>query len=259
MRPPVVLIHGAFAGPWCMEDFATFFQARGWTCHAPALRYHDQDPKADANPALAKTSIEDYTDDLAALVRALDAPPIILGHAIGAVIAQKLAAKSLARAIVLINSNVPWGVLPSTDDERAVAKGLMEAGPFWNTAMRVKFDLIAPYAFNKLDPPKQHEVFDRLGPESGTVMFEMFFWMFDDRRAVAVDPDKVTCPVLALSGAEDRAVPPVTARKIAERYGALAEFHEIPDHAHFMFLEPGWEKIAALCAEWMSDRTRPDG
>jgi alpha-beta hydrolase superfamily lysophospholipase len=46
---------------------------------------------------------------------------------------------------------------------------------------------------------------------------------------------------------------PVTARKIAERYGARAEFHEVPGHAHFMFLEPGWEQIAERCAEWMSN------
>ncbi len=252
MGVPIVLIHGAFAGPWCLDNFTTFLRARGWTCHAPALRYHDKDPNADPNPALAKTSIEDYTADIAAFVKTFDAPPIILGHAVGAVIAQKVAAQGLARGIVLINSNVPRGVLPSTDDERAVAKGLMAAGEFWNTAMRVKFDLIAPYAFNKLDPSMQRAVFDRLGPESGTVMFEMFFWMFDDRRAVAVDSDRVTCPVLVLSGAEDRAVPPVTARKIAERYGARAEFHEIAGHAHFMFLEPGWEQIAGLCADWMS-------
>jgi non-heme chloroperoxidase len=238
MGRPIVLIHGAFAGPWCLDNFTTFFQARDWTCHAPALRYHDGDPKREPNPALAKTSIEDYTADFAAFIRTLDGPPIILGHAVGAIIAQKLAAQGLASAIILINSNAPWGVLPSTDDERAVAKGLMEGGEFWNTAMRVKFDLIAPYAFNKLDSSMQHAVFDRLGPESGTVMFEMFFWMFDNRRAVAVDFNRVTCPVLILSGAEDRAVPPVTARKIAERYGARAEFHEVPGHAHFMFLEP---------------------
>lgn len=257
MKPPIVLIHGAFAGPWCWDDFIGFFGNRGWTCHAPALRYHGGDPKAEPGPALATTSIDDYTADLSTFVSNLDTPPIIVGHAVGAVIAQKLAAQGLAQGIVLINSNVLWGILPSTDDERAVAKGLMKAGAFWNTAMRVEFDLIAPYAFNKLDPSMQHEVFGRLGPESGTAMFEMFFWMFDDRRAVAVDVENVTCPVLVLSGAEDRAVPSVTARKIAEKYGARAEFHEIPDHAHFMFLEPGWEQIAELCADWMTKTVRP--
>jgi pimeloyl-ACP methyl ester carboxylesterase len=252
MSDTVVLIHGAFAGPWSMDNFAGFFRDRGFACHTPALRYHDGDPKAEPNPALATTSIEDYTDDLADFIQTLDTKPIILGHAVGAVIAQKLAARGLARGIVLINSNVPWGILPSTDDERAVAKGLMEAGPFWKTAMRVQFDLIAPYALNKLDPAAQHAVFDRLGPESGTVMFEMFFWMFDDRRAVAVEFDKVTCPLLVLSGAEDRAVPSVTGRRIAEKYGAKATFEVVPDHAHFMFLEPGWEKVAARCADWIS-------
>jgi len=257
MKPPIVLIHGAFAGPWCLDNFKEFFEDRGWTCHVPALRYHDGDPKAEPNPALAKTSMEDYTADLATFISSLDTAPIILGHAVGAVIAQKLAARGLAKGIVLINPNALWGILPSTDDERAVAKGLMKGGEFWNTAMRVAFDLIAPYAFNKLDPSMQHKVFDRLGPESGTVMFEMFFWMFDDRRAVAVDTEKVTCPVLVLSGAEDRAVPSVTARKVAERYRHRAEFQEIADHAHFMFLEPGWEQIAGLCADWMAKTLRP--
>lgn len=253
MSDTVVLIHGAFAGPWCMDNLAGFFRDCGFICHTPALRHHGGDPKADTAPALATTSIEDYTDDLVAFIQTLETKPIILGHAVGAVIAQKLVARGLARGIVVINSNVPWGILPTTDDERAVAKGLMEAGPFWKAAMRVQFDLIARYALNKLDPAAQRAVFDRLGPESGTVMFEMFFWMFDDLRAVAVDFEKVTCPALVLSGSEDRAVPSVTGRRIAEKYGAKAKFEEVPDHAHFMFLEPGWENVAARCADWMAN------
>ena len=84
-------------------------------------------------------------------------------------------------------------------------------------------------------------------------MFEMFFWMFDDRQAIAVDFAKVKCPVLVISGADDRAVPPATGRKIAQKYGSNATFHEAPDHAHFLFLEPGWEQVAQFCASWMSD------
>ena len=122
MDHPVILIHGAFAGPWCMDKFAGYFRDRGWTCHVPALRYHDRDPKAEPDPGLAETSVEDYTMDLENFIEELETPPVIVGHAIGAVIAQKLAARRLASAIVLINSNAPWGILPSTDDERAVAE-----------------------------------------------------------------------------------------------------------------------------------------
>ena len=256
MDHPVVLIHGAFAGPWCMENFAGYFRERGWTCHVPALRYHDGDPKAAPNPALTDVGVEDYTMDLENFIEALESPPVIVGHAIGAVIAQKLAARRLASAIVLINSNGPWGILPSTDDERAVARGLMEAGPFWKEPMRVDFDLIATYAFNRLDRETQHAVFDRLGAESGKVMFEMFFWMFDDQRATHVDFAEVKCPVLVMSGAEDRAVPSIVGRKIADHY-AHATYHEAPDGAHFMFLEPGWEEVAEYCADWMAEAVKP--
>ena len=257
MTAPVVLIHGAFAGPWSMADFAGYFRERGWTCHTPALRYHDADPAAEPDPRLAETSIEDYTDDLAAFVAGLEEKPIIGGHAIGSIIAQKLAARGLASGLILINSNTPWGMLPFTDDQRAVAKGLMQAGAFWEGPMRIDFETMATFALNKLEPAEQRATFDRLGAESGTVVFEMFFWMFDDRKAVAVDYDKVTCPVLVLSGAQDKAVPPITGREIARLYGDKATYREVPEHAHFMFLEPGWEQIAADCADWMSGITAP--
>jgi non-heme chloroperoxidase len=60
-------------------------------------------------------------------------------------------------------------MLPETDDERAVARGFMEMGSFWKAPLRVPFDLMAPFAFNKLDEATQHAVFDRLGAESGRV------------------------------------------------------------------------------------------
>ena len=254
MSKSIVLIHGAFAGPWCLDTYKGFFEARGWTCHAPALRYHDGDPKADPDPAFANTSILDYTQDIAAFVRTLDAPPVLLGHAVGGLVAQQVAAMGLSSGVVLINPNAAWGMIPETDDERAVARAFMELGPFWQQPMRVEFDLIAPYAFNKLDEATQRRVYDRLGPESGRVMFEMFFWMFDDRRAIAVDFDKVACPVLVVSGEEDRAVRHAVGEQIAQRYGDRGSFHLARGHAHYLFMEPGWEKVAAACADWLSER-----
>ncbi|MEM7444131.1 MAG: alpha/beta hydrolase [Pseudomonadota bacterium] len=253
MKLPLVFLHGAFAGPWCMEPFAGYFAERGWECHVPALRYHDTAPGEEPPAGLVDTGIDDYVDDLAAFVSKLDQKPVVFGHAVSGIIAQRLAAMGLASGVVLINSNVPWGMLPFTDGQRAVAKSLMEAGPFWKQPMRVEFDLMAGFALNKLPPAKQHEVFDRLGAESGRVMFEMFFWMFDDRKAVAVDHGSVGCPVLVLAGQEDKAVPAIAGREIAKLYGEQATFLEIANHAHFMFLEPGWEKIASQCAEWLSN------
>lgn len=175
-------------------------------------------------------------------------------HAVAGVVAQQVASRGLASAIVLINPNAAWGTLPETDDERAVPRALMEGGAFWKQPMRVDSDLMAPFALNKMPEAQQHAVFDQLGPESGRVMFEMFFWMFDDHHAMKVDIDKVDCPVLIVSGAEDRAVNPNTCRALAKLYGDRATFLSAEGHAHFLFMEPGWEKPAAQVADWLDQK-----
>ncbi|MEM7318065.1 MAG: alpha/beta hydrolase [Pseudomonadota bacterium] len=254
MPKEIVLIHGAFAGPWCMVDYAGYFRDRGWTVHSPAFRHHGGDPAAEPDPALTDTSVMDYTNDIAAFVETLESKPVLLGHAIGGVVAQQVATRGLASGLVLINPNAPWGTLPETDDERAVPRALMEGGAFWKAPMRVEFDLMAPFALNKLSEADQHKVFDRLGAESGRVMFEMFFWMFDDHHAMKVEIDKVDCPVLVVSGAEDRAVNPNTCRALAGLYGDQGTFLLAEGHAHFLFMEPEWEAVAGQISAWLEEK-----
>lgn len=253
MPEDIVLIHGAFAGPWSFDDYNRYFSERGHTVHAPALPYHDGDPAADPEPGLTTASIADYTDAIAGLVSKSGTKPVLIGHAVGGLIAQQVAARGLASGIVLINPNSPWGRLPATDDERAVPRGLMEGGAFWNEPMRVPFDLMAPFALNKLSSEQQHAVFDRLGPESGRVMFEMFFWMFDDKATIKVPFDDVNCPVLIVSGSDDRAVNPASGRELADMYGDRATWHVAEGHAHFLFLEPGWQGPAEAIATWIDE------
>ncbi len=57
MTRTIVMIHGAFAGGWCFENFAAVLGARGWTCHAPNLRFHVSDPTREPDPRLAGTSV----------------------------------------------------------------------------------------------------------------------------------------------------------------------------------------------------------
>jgi non-heme chloroperoxidase len=76
--------------------------------------------------------------------------------------------------------------------------------------------------------------------------------MFDDNRAAAVAFDKVSCPVLVVSGEDDRAVRHAIGQEIASKYRSNGTFHLARGHAHFLFLEPGWEGPARVCEEWMS-------
>lgn len=237
-----------------MSNFSRYFEQRGFRCHTPTYRHHDKLPSDETSALLAGTSITDYVEDIVAFVETLDTAPILVGHSLGGVVAQKVAANGLARAIVLLNSSVSWGILPTTDQERALGKMFMAAGSFWEGTLLPDFDTMVKFGLNKLDSTEQHRVFDRLVPESGRVMFELFFWIFDKNQTTKIDYDSVTCPVLVVSGSDDLAIPPSTARLIAERYGSRATFHEAEGFGHYLTLEPEWKKIAEFCSNWMVDQ-----
>jgi pimeloyl-ACP methyl ester carboxylesterase len=250
-KPPIVLVHGTNAGPWTMENFSSHFSSLGYECHSPAYRHHDEPVSQAQTDALLGLSIADYVADIEQYVRTLDRIPIVIGHSLGGVIAQWIAAKGLATGAVLLNGSVIHGALPTTDEERSLGKAFMSAGPFWEGTLLPDFETMAKYGLNMLAEADQHRVFDRLGPESGRVLFELFFWMYDLNQTTNIPCETVACPLLFVSGTEDLAIPPSTSRTIAARYGDLATFHEAQGYGHYLTLEPKWREIADVCAAWL--------
>jgi len=243
------MIHGAFCGPWAFDAFRKPFAAAGYKVHTPTLRFHDEG--AHASRALGKTSLTDYAHDLAAFIATLDAPPILLGHSLGGLLAQMLAAKGLARALVLLAPCPPWGIMPSTMFEIASAQTMLLAGDFWNQPLKPDYWIAAANSLDRLPPAERLKVFARFVPESGLATFEILHWAFDARRASLVHAHDVACPVLCLVGEHDRINPPSTVRRIAERYRGRATYDELAGHSHWLPGEPGWEKIAARCTGWL--------
>ena len=136
-----------------------------------------------------------------------------------------------------------------------LAKGLMQASPFWDKALNPSFEVAKGDSLASLDPPAQRRIFDMFSAESGLALFEMFFWMFDEQRTTAVDAAKVTCPVLVVSGSDDKVISPLTGRKVAALY-VNATFEEDPGRGHFLLMEDGVAKLAARCADWLAEVTK---
>ena len=133
MPKDIVMLHGANAGGWCFERFRTVFESLGWTCHMPDLIGHGDD--AAANQAkIAGVGMADYRVQLRSFLTSFAVPPVILGHSMGAVLAQQLAAERLAQALILVSPAPRAGLLPATDGEKQLARDLMMLGPFWTTA-----------------------------------------------------------------------------------------------------------------------------
>src|SRR5262249_35103354 len=83
---------------------------------------------------------------------------------------------------------------------------------------------------------------------------EIMHWGWDAKRASHVNATAVTCPILAIAGEHDRINPPSTVRRIAARYKDCT-FEEAPGHSHWLFGEPGWEKIAHHTLGWINEPT----
>lgn len=250
MVKDIVMLHGANAGGWCFERFRGVFEDLGWSCHTPDLLGHGS--KRIADNELAKLGMADYRAEISALLKDFDEAPVLLGHSMGAVLAQQLASEGKARALVLVSPGPRAGLLPVTDGERQLDKDLMTLGTFWTGVINPNFDLACIYSLNRVPAEARRPIFERFGPESGKAFFELFFWMFDSARATAVDTEAVRCPVLCLSGADDRLVSPATARGTAAAYGHAAVW-ELEGHGHMLMLEPGAEAIAVRVADWIPD------
>ncbi|QUS58727.1 alpha/beta hydrolase [Pseudovibrio brasiliensis] len=249
--PPVLLLTGTNAAAWAMENVRTSLEAAGYVCHSLTYRYHDLPPGPERDAKLTGLSIADYVEDARQAIDEIGEPPVVVGHSIGGLIAQLLAAEDAIKAGVLLNSSIVNGTLPTTEEERDLGKLLISAGAFWERALEQDFELLAKYGFNTLSPQMQRDIHGRLGSESGRVLFEFFFWMYDVHRTTFVDPDKVTCPLLFISGNEDKAVPPSTARVMAERY-ETAEFLAVGGACHYIQFDEQWPETAAKMLDWLS-------
>ncbi len=253
MKPPVVMIHGAFCGGWVFDAFRARFEAQGYTVQCPDLRFHDMNPHSPPAPALGTMGLLDYLNDLEGLLDGLDEKPVLVGHSMGGLLCQMLAARGCARGLILLAPSAPWGVLPSTSLEILSAQGLLLFGRFWNSIVRPDFHLAAEHTLDRLTRRDQAEIFARFVPESGRAMFEILHWPADPIRASMVHARDVRCPVLCLVGKGDRVNPPGTVRRIAARYRERAAMMVLPGHSHWLIGEPGWEDVAGHCLAWLQD------
>jgi pimeloyl-ACP methyl ester carboxylesterase len=246
--PPVFMIHGAFCGPWALQGLKEKFEAAGYAVTAPALRFHDGGrPPA----ALATTGLADYAADLEQEVRALGAPPILVGHSMGGLLAQMLASRLEVCALILLAPSAPWGVPPTTLFEIGAAHAMHLHPGYWNQILEPSRDVALAHSLDKLPRHMRDDVFGRFVPESGRATFEIMNWGIDFHQASAVDTDAVTAPLLLLTGSEDRINPPSTVAQIAALYKGRATCEVLEGMGHWLIGEPGWERLAARALAWL--------
>jgi pimeloyl-ACP methyl ester carboxylesterase len=238
----IVFVHGAFAAAWCWQDhFAPYFSERGYHSHALSLRGHG---RSEGREALPSASINDYVADVGAVIAALDAPPILIGHSMGGHVVERYLLEHRVAAAVLMSSIPEYGVLPGALSLvlkdfalfQEINRALYRDRRFlsWERMRWALFsDDLPLYAVAR------HLA--RLQPESERAIYDLWLpaWGMSDGAT----------PTLVLGAENDLFFPSSAARGLARRHGGQVDI--VPAMAHAMMLDTRWRLAADRILQWL--------
>lgn len=245
--PPILFIHGYLAAAWIYESYLSFFAARGFAGFAVNLRGR-AGSALPSGASLGRVSVGDFVEDGRKVARWLTerfGKPIVFGHSMGGLVAQKLAEEEMARALVLLSPAPPRGISvlsgPLLRRQWRYLPALLRSKP-----VSPRFRDVRDLVLNRVPPADQQAAFSRLVPDSGRAGREM------SMGSVAVDAGRIRdngCPVLVVTSDDDRFVPSRVAQRVAERYHAPVFMAR--GHGHLLLYEPGWNEGATFIADWL--------
>lgn len=240
-RRPVLFVHGYFATASVFTAWLPFFAARGVPAFAVNLRGR---AGSRMSSDLGRASIDDFVDDASTVAQSLGTP-VVVGHSMGGLIAQRLAERREVHAAVLISPAPPRGI--SVMSPRLAIKQLKYLPAIFRsrTVVPAREDL-REIVFNRVPASMQDVILDELVPDSGRAGKEMSI------SGVPVDRDRIRCPMLVIGARDDHFIPVSIAERVAKRYGAPIRILE--GRGHMSVVEPGWEALAESVDQWIAEQ-----
>lgn len=252
MSKTLLMIHGVGCGGEVWDRMKRDFAMGGWTCQAPTL-YPDLRTK-DAPPAgLADLTLADYIDQArgwAEDIKSKDGiAPVVIGHSMGGLIAQHLAASGSVRGAIFLTPASPQGC--TVTDLRVVRT-------FWNIIKVGQKKIpggvfkVGPNGFRwgvlNAVPEDRHEVI------YAEALFDSGRVYHDLANPGEIDTALVKIPTLTIGAKKDRATVIKAVRKVGDKYSRAAmpgDYIEYGSHAHWIVDEPGTEQVSGDILEWL--------
>lgn len=234
--PPALFIHGAFSNPAHVASWQERFTAAGYRCQAPALPGHGLGDQS----VLAAATLSDYLTALRKTSDGLGEPAVIVGHSMGGLLAQQLAATAPCRALVLVASAPPWMLT-------AQLRALPHLLPMMPTILAGRPlepppETLRQLALHDLAAAEQARLLPTFGAESGRAYRAMILGL---ARLPAGPFDG---PTLCLSGNQDRIISRGTSAAIARRYRAE---HVAFDRGHWLIAPSAADEVAGCTLQWL--------
>lgn len=232
-KPPLLFVHGLAHGAWCFaEHWLPAAAARGFPAYAVSLRGHGG---SGGGRRLGRTLMRDYVHDVLQAIASLPQPPVLVGHSMGALIAQLAADRYQPRGLALL-AGAPLGgstrILATRAHERPLDALQVVAGG--------TLPLRAADLFVGLDRATAARYADRLGREAPLVQYQLLI----PRR---IGP--VRAPVLVMGVTADRVIPRWAVTQTAQAYGVDPVW--LDGIGHDLMLDQGWEQPLSILLDWV--------
>ncbi|MFD4598205.1 alpha/beta hydrolase [Streptomyces sp. NPDC058464] len=255
---PVYFIHGLWLHSASWQPWTDLFRQEGYDPSAPGWP-GDPDTVADAraNPeSIADHGIDDVVEHYAALIAELPAPPVLIGHSFGGMIAQKLLGQDRAAAAVAIDAAQIKGVLPVPLSALRATLPVFKNPANKRRAVSLTSEQFR-FAFgNAISEEESAELYERWTiPAPGKPLYEAASANFNPHSPAKVATgNSGRGPLLLISGGKDHTVPETVTRATLKQYrhsDAVTDIINFPDRGHSLTIDSGWHEVAETVLAWL--------
>ena len=239
--PPLLFIHGLAHGAWCFaEHWLSAAAQKGFPAYAVSLRGHGG---SGGSQQRRRTLMRHYVHDVMQTITELPQPPVLVGHSMGAIIAQLVADRYSPRALVLLAPAPLQGAgvtMAALARKRPLAAVKVVAGG--------TLPMGSGQLFTGLEEATAEKYVSRLVPESPWVQYELL-------RRRRIGP--VRAPVMVAGTKADRLVRVADVERTAAAYGVEPVWLTRVDGSplgHDVMLDDGQDRALDAVLEFVSAR-----
>jgi alpha-beta hydrolase superfamily lysophospholipase len=257
-RTPLLLIHGAWLSSRSWETFAEYFRNRGFAVSAPEWprKQGDVEELREAADEIKGLGLGEIVDHYESQIRALDDPPVLIGHSFGGLIVELLLDRGLGRAGVAMSPAPPKGILVLPFSSLKAAAPALAHPSRWHGVVPLTLEEFTFGFVNTFSPDVAAAAYEKYAvPETGQIFYEAGFANFHLHPPTEVHfKNDERAPLLIVGAEKDQTVPASLSHKQYEKYeksDAQTDYIEFPGRPHLMMVAPGWEEIAAGIEAWL--------
>jgi len=257
-RTPLMLIHGAWLSSRSWETFAEYFRNRGFAVSAPEWprKQGDVEELREAADEIKGLGLAEIVDHYESQIRALDDPPVLIGHSFGGLIVELLLDRGLGRAGVAMSPAPPKGILVLPFSSLKAAAPALAHPSKWHGVVPLTLEEFTYGFVNTFSPEEAAAAYEKYAvPETGQIFYEAGFANFHLHPPTEVHfKNDERAPLLIVGAEKDQTVPASLSHTQYEKYeksDAQTDYIEYPGRPHLMMVAPGWEEIAAGIETWL--------